>query len=59
MTAKSMGGMVDIHDRRPVAVSAEDARRWMDETLPVDEAEHLARSQMLDTEDFEWEPVKI
>ncbi len=30
VTADSLGGMVDIHDRRPVAVSLEDAHRWLD-----------------------------
>lgn len=54
-----MGGMVDIHDRRAVAVSAEDARRWMDTALLADQAEHLARTQMLQAELFEWLTVAI
>ena len=49
--------MVDVHDRRPVAVSAEDARRWLDPALTPEEAEHLARTSMLDIELFEWFPV--
>ena len=57
VTADSLGGMVDVHDRRPVAVSAEDARRWLDPALTVEEAEHLARTAMLDVDLFEWHPV--
>lgn len=57
VTADSLGGMVDIHDRRPVAVTADDARRWLDPKLAPDEAMHIARTAMLDTELFEWHPV--
>lgn len=54
VTADSLGGMVDVHDRRPVAVSAEDARMWLDPTMPAEEAEHLARTAMLDADLFDW-----
>lgn len=57
VTADSMGGMVDIHDRRPVAVSADDARRWLDPALTPEQAAHLARSAMLDADLFAWHPV--
>lgn len=57
ITADSMGGMVDVHDRRPVAVSAEDALRWLDPELPPDQAEHLARTSMLEPDLFDWLPV--
>jgi putative SOS response-associated peptidase YedK len=57
VTADSLGGMVDVHDRRPVAVSAEDARRWLDPALTPEEAEHLARTSMLDAGLFGWYPV--
>lgn len=53
LTADSLEGMVDVHARRPVAVSAEDARRWLDPGLTPEEAEHLARTSMLDAELFE------
>ena len=59
VTADSMGGMVDIHDRRPIAVSAADARRWMDVELPPDQAIHLAQTHMLSAELFEWNPVSL
>ena len=57
VTADSLGGMVDIHDRRPVAVSLEDAHRWLDPELTPDAALHLARTCMLDAELFEWHAV--
>ena len=57
VTADSLGGMVDVHDRRPVAVSLDDALRWMDPALPPEEAAHLARVAMLDADLFEWHEV--
>ena len=57
VTADSMGGMVDIHDRRPVAVSLEDAHRWLAPELTPDQALHLARTCMLDAELFAWHAV--
>ena len=57
VTADSLGGMVDIHDRRPVAVSRDDAWRWLDPALTPEQALHLARSCMLDVELFEWHAV--
>lgn len=57
VTADSVGGMVDIHDRRPVAINAEDARRWLDPKLTLDEAMHIARTAILDAELFEWHAV--
>lgn len=38
ITDDSAGGMVDIHDRRPIALTPEDARAWVDPDLSVDEA---------------------
>lgn len=57
VTADSLGGMVDIHDRRPVAVSLEDAHRWLTPELPPEQALHLARSCMLDVDLFAWHAV--
>ncbi|WP_317202369.1 SOS response-associated peptidase [Janthinobacterium sp.] len=57
VTADALGGMVDLHDRRPVAVGAADARRWLDPALTPDEAAHLARTAALAAELFEWQPV--
>lgn len=57
VTADSLGGMVDVHDRRPVAVSEVDARRWLDPALTPEAAEHIARTAMLDVDLFTWFPV--
>ena len=41
ITADSFGGMVDIHDRRPVALSPELAREWLDPAIPKELAEEM------------------
>ena len=38
ITADSAGGMVDIHDRRPVVLSPELAREWLDPATPKERA---------------------
>lgn len=57
ITADSLGGMLDIHDRRPVAVSREDAERWLAPALDWEQALHLARTCMQDASLFEWHPA--
>ena len=54
ITADSSGGMVDIHDRRPVCLNAADAATWLDPDLSMEQAEMLARSMALGPEEFEW-----
>ncbi|WP_377704524.1 SOS response-associated peptidase [Pseudoduganella sp. UC29_71] len=54
ITADSAGGMVDIHDRRPVCLNAADAATWLDPDLSMEQAEMLARSMALGPEEFEW-----
>jgi putative SOS response-associated peptidase YedK len=54
ITADSAGGMVDIHDRRPVTLSPELAREWLDPTIPKEDAEQMALLQGEPTEAFEW-----
>ena len=41
VTDDSAGGMVDIHDRRPVALSPEDAREWADLATPASRAKEI------------------
>lgn len=57
VTSDADGGMVDVHDRRPVAFSAADAALWLDPALPAHQAEQLARSMSLGPEQFAWHPV--
>jgi putative SOS response-associated peptidase YedK len=54
VTQDCEGGMVDIHDRRPVVLKPEDAWRWMDLKTPVEEAANIAQSRSLPTEEFMW-----
>jgi putative SOS response-associated peptidase YedK len=54
VTAAAEAGMVDVHDRRPVVLAAEDAALWMDNGLLPEQAEHLARSMALPPDAFEW-----
>jgi len=48
------GGMIDVHDRRPVALSAEDARLWMDLSISIEQAEQIVRTSALTEDYFEW-----
>lgn len=54
VTEDSEGGMVDIHDRRPIVLNAEDAVSWMDPKTSAEEAAHIAQSRSLSTEAFQW-----
>jgi putative SOS response-associated peptidase YedK len=54
VTQDCEGGLVDIHDRRPVVLEPKDAWRWMDPETPVEEAAHIAQSRSLPTEEFTW-----
>lgn len=57
ITADAAGGMVDVHDRRPVVLSPELAREWLTLDLSKDRAKEIARDCGLPAEDFEWYPV--
>jgi putative SOS response-associated peptidase YedK len=54
VTEDSGAGMADVHDRRPVVLEPEDARRWMDLDTPVEEAAHIAQTRSIPTEEFMW-----
>ncbi len=57
ITADSEGGMVDVHDRRPVSLSPQLAREWLDPATPRERAEQMALLQGEPTEVFEWYQV--
>jgi putative SOS response-associated peptidase YedK len=57
ITADSAGGMLDIHDRRPVVLSASLAREWLDPATPKERAEQMALLQGEVSEVFEWYKV--
>ncbi|WP_434706946.1 SOS response-associated peptidase family protein [Pseudomonas sp. D4-18] len=54
ITADSEGGMVDIHDRRPVVLTPELAREWLDPATPTERAEQIALHQGAPADVFEW-----
>lgn len=57
ITAASDQGMEDIHDRRPIVLKPEHARKWLDPSLEREQAEDLALECCQPTEKFEWYPV--
>ena len=57
VTADAQGGMVDVHDRRPVVLRPEDAALWLDPDLPTEQAEQVLRSLALGPDQFEWHMV--
>src|SRR5690606_31796491 len=53
ITDDAAGGMVDIHDRRPIALTPEDARVWVDpETSLADALELLSTARPESA--FQW-----
>lgn len=54
ITADSAGGMVDIHDRRPVVLNSELAREWLDPATPRGRAEQMALFEGEPSDQFEW-----
>jgi putative SOS response-associated peptidase YedK len=54
ITADSAGGMVDIHDRRPVTLSPDLAQEWLNPATPKERAEQMVLLQGEPTEAFEW-----
>ncbi|MEJ5039187.1 SOS response-associated peptidase family protein [Pseudomonas sp. MYb398] len=57
ITADSAGGMVDVHDRRPVVWSPELAREWLASPTSTGHAEQMALNLGEASEVFEWFPV--
>ncbi|HZZ12995.1 MAG TPA: SOS response-associated peptidase [Paraburkholderia sp.] len=58
VTATAETGLVDAHGRRPLVFAPDAARRWLDPALPLDELDHLARSDCVPAGRFRWHRVK-
>ncbi|MNN28640.1 putative SOS response-associated peptidase YedK [compost metagenome] len=56
ITDDAEGGMLDVHDRRPVVLSPEQAREWLDLETSSERAEQLLH-EALPEDAFEWYPV--
>ena len=59
ITAASDQGMVDIHDRRPVVFTPENARAWLESEVSEEQAGKLAEGCSQPTDEFEWYPVNV
>jgi putative SOS response-associated peptidase YedK len=57
VTDDASGGMLDIHDRRPVVLGREDAELWLSPTLSPQQALELARHAAVPAADFDWHKV--
>lgn len=57
ITSDATGGMVDVHDRRPVVLSASDAALWLDPDLDPLQAEQLLMGLALSADKFDWYEV--
>ena len=53
ITDDSAGGMVDIHDRRPICLTPDDARNWLNPDLPIDAALEILSTPRSETA-FHW-----
>ncbi|NBA98177.1 SOS response-associated peptidase [Pseudomonas sp. R5(2019)] len=54
LTADAEGGMVDIHDRRPVVLAPDLAEEWLSHDTPKERAEEIALLQGCPVQCFEW-----
>ena len=57
VTAAADKGLVDIHDRRPLILSADASQTWMRSDLSGKEAQEIAHDGALPAEAFIWHPV--
>lgn len=54
ITADSVGGLVDLHDRRPLVLSPELAREWLNLGMPKERAEQMVLHEAEPAQAFEW-----
>lgn len=57
ITADARGGLVDVHDRRPVVLPPDLAIEWMSDPLSSDHAEQLLLNLGEPAETFKWHRV--
>ena len=53
-TDASDAGMLDIHERRPLLLMAEEAKEWLDPETTYEDANHLANTVAKQVEAFRW-----
>jgi putative SOS response-associated peptidase YedK len=57
LTTASDPGMMALHDRRPVVLTPEHAREWIDPATSSERAEKVAREGCRSTDDLTWDAV--
>lgn len=57
VTSSSNKGMVDIHDRRPLVITADAVREWLSNDTSPQRAEEIAHDAAVPEEEFTWHPV--
>lgn len=57
VTSSSNKGMVDIHDRRPLVLTADAVREWLSEETTPERAQEIANDAAIPEKDFTWHPV--
>ncbi|CAK7013870.1 SOS response-associated peptidase [Saezia sanguinis] len=57
ITADAQGGMVDIHDRRPVVLPPALAREWLDPSTTSKRAKEILEEASQQSEHFTWYKV--
>jgi len=57
VTSSSNKGMVDIHDRRPLVLTADAVREWLSEETTPERAQEIANDAAVPEKDFAWHPV--
>lgn len=57
LTTESEGGMIDVHDRRPVVLPPDAAREWLQPSLVPERAIDLLRYHCMPVDAFHWYPV--
>jgi putative SOS response-associated peptidase YedK len=57
ITAASDAGMLDIHDRRPLVLTPELAREWVDPHTPASRLAQIAQEGCRPVGDFHWHAV--
>ncbi|MFM0275527.1 SOS response-associated peptidase [Paraburkholderia aspalathi] len=57
VTAAADSGMLDVHDRRPLVLTLEEAKVWLDPATTFEEAVHLANTAGKSADDFQWHKV--
>ncbi|MBV4534123.1 SOS response-associated peptidase family protein [Pseudomonas sp. SWRI107] len=57
ITAAADEGLVDIHDRKPLVLTPDLAKEWINPATTVERAEVIAQKGCRPATDFKWHPV--